>query len=94
MNGYRVLWRPDGQNKLADLWLKVADRRALSQAADEIDAELTHAPQTKGKAIGMGYRRLVVMPLAILFTVHSTQNVVVLHEVRYFPFRLNGAVRK
>jgi hypothetical protein len=94
MNDYRLLWKPDAERKLASLWLKVTDRHALSQAANQIDQELTRSPHTKGKAVGMGFRSLVVMPLEVLFTVHPTSNAVVVHEIRYYPSRTNGSVRK
>jgi hypothetical protein len=62
--------------------------------SNRIDAILDHSPHTKGKAVGRGYRLLVEVPLAVLFTVDQKAHEVIIHEVRYYPLRLNGAVQR
>jgi len=41
---FTVVWRPEAERALADLWNRAEDRQAITDAADTIDALLRTGP--------------------------------------------------
>ncbi len=39
---YTVVWSPDAENDLADIWLRADDRSAITAAGNQIDLLLRH----------------------------------------------------
>ena len=67
---YEVVWTPDAERDLADVWLAAADRRAVTAAAHRIDQELGRSPLNFGKPRTSGVNRVaVVAPLGVTFEV-------------------------
>jgi hypothetical protein len=77
---YTVTWSPYAQDQLADLWLRAADRGAVSQAAHQIDQALRDDPETKGFPFA-GDRMIAMPPLRVVFTVRPLDRIVVVTEV-------------
>jgi hypothetical protein len=73
---YTVTWRPAALNRLAAIWTAAADRQVVADAADAMDAELAHDPQTKGEARLGATRILIQAPLAIYFDVSEPDRLV------------------
>jgi hypothetical protein len=70
MKGFTVVWPPDAQNELAQLWTdNVAQRREITWAADEIDRLLAIKPLQLGEAVSSHARQYLEPPLKVLFTV-------------------------
>jgi hypothetical protein len=65
---FTVVWLPSALNELAALWVRSADRQAVSDAANRIDQALRRDPANKGRAY-QGFRVLVELPLAAAFQV-------------------------
>jgi hypothetical protein len=61
---YTVVYLPEAEDALADLWLNAPDPRAVSTASNAIDRLLRYRPLDLGEPFGEGYRRLIVEPLA------------------------------
>jgi hypothetical protein len=66
MTRYTVVWHEDAQQQLAQIWMKAADRNAVTQAAYAVDAILALDAATKGIAVEGELRELVLPPLQIL----------------------------
>ena len=73
---FTVSWRPTAERKLNEIWIEAADKSAVSQAADAIEAELRSRPETAGESRGDDARFLSVAPLAVYFDVHEDDRTV------------------
>jgi hypothetical protein len=65
MTVWTVVWLPDAENELAELWINSSDRDRLTAAADQIDKILRHDPEAIGESRAHGRRILIVPPLAV-----------------------------
>lgn len=63
MNRFAVVWHEDAQNQLAEIWILAVDRKAVTQAADSIDAYLATDASAKGSASKGDLRELAIPPL-------------------------------
>ena len=81
---YTVVWAPAAQNALADIWTQTSARKAVADAADEIDRLLRRDPLSRGEEQGTR-RRLVVEPLEVLFTVSPDDRLVQVEQVSELP---------
>jgi mRNA-degrading endonuclease RelE of RelBE toxin-antitoxin system len=79
---YTVVWAPEPQNELAELWLVASDRAAVAQAADEIDDRLATSPISKGVELSEGLRRFRYAPLQVLYVVRTDDRVVEVTAVK------------
>lgn len=57
MTRYTVVWVEGAERELANLWLDATDRRAVTDAADEIDRALARDATTKGLDLREGLPR-------------------------------------
>jgi plasmid stabilization system protein ParE len=81
---YTVVWKPEAQRRLANLWLNAADRRAVTAAADAIDKKLLTDPGTQGESRPGGRRILMESPLGVLFKVSEQDRIVTVLTVWRF----------
>lgn len=72
---YTVVYDPAVEAELIDLWIQAPNRRAVATASNDIDRRLKRSPDRSGQGIG-AYRRLVVHPLAVEFTVSPQDRMV------------------
>ncbi len=79
---FTVVWHEDAQNQLAEIWIHVADRKAVTQAADNIDAFLAADAITKGIAVEGDLRELTIPPLRVLFGVSEPDRLVKIVDVQ------------
>jgi hypothetical protein len=68
---YLVTWRPSAEQHLARLWMNATDRKALTLAADTIDADLARDPFAVGESRSGAIRIYIVSPLAVYYTVDA-----------------------
>lgn len=81
---YSVIWLPDAERELTDLWLNAPDRRAVTQASHAIDKRLENDPDTAGESRPNGRRIFFASPLGVTFRVdEATRQVQVLHVWRF-----------
>jgi hypothetical protein len=66
---YTVLWRTDVEADLATIWADATDRRAITSAANRVDAELRSDAESKGSEISEGLKLLPIAPLTAYFRV-------------------------
>lgn len=77
---FTVTWLPSAQNDLIELYIAGADKKAITNAANKIDAELRIDPDTKGFAF-FGDRILRINPLLVIFTVKPDDRLVEVDQV-------------
>ena len=81
---FTVIWRAAAEEELAELWLSAADRNAVSNAVDEIDAMLQRDPLTAGESRSGKFRIVIVPPVAVHFRVREqSRKVSVVHIRRW-----------
>jgi hypothetical protein len=65
---FTVTWHPAAEAELAEIWLAADDRVSVTDAANRIDEALAAQPLSQGEEF-YGDRILVVLPLAVTFTI-------------------------
>jgi mRNA-degrading endonuclease RelE of RelBE toxin-antitoxin system len=80
---YPVVWAKSARDELAELWLSSSDRKAISDAANEIDLELQQDAPTKGVELREGLRAFFAPPIRVLFSVQDTDRLVEVLRVRH-----------
>jgi plasmid stabilization system protein ParE len=82
---YTVVWRPTAEQRLAQIWTDAVDRRAITDAADLIDAVLCASPCEIGESRAGNTRVLTVMPLSVYYDVHDDDRLVAVWAVWPVP---------
>ena len=77
---FTVTWHPAAEQELADIWLRCADRDEITRAAHTIDQLLASVPLSQGEEF-YGDRILVVLPLAVTYTVSEPDRAVQILQV-------------
>jgi hypothetical protein len=81
---FTVVYDPDEQNRLIDLWMQAQDQDAFSAAVNQIDRLLGTVPEQCGRPVGL-LRILEVPPVAILYHVAPDDCMVRVIGVRTIP---------
>jgi len=68
---FTVVWKPEAERRLAELWMAADEPQQLADAADLIERELTVAPMSVGEQRIGSIRVVVVPPLGMHFRVNS-----------------------
>ncbi len=78
---YTVTWHPDAEDELADLWMRSADRQAVTDAARRLDQLLGNDPQSVGES-RRGISRIAFDdPLGIVFDLLEDDRLVTVLQV-------------
>jgi plasmid stabilization system protein ParE len=80
---YTVTWKPSAADRLAEVWMSVRDRAAVTSAADTLDAVLRVDPHQHGESRGGTVRLVVVPPLAAVYEIFEADRLVEILSVRY-----------
>lgn len=84
---YTVVWSPAAEDRLAALWLdNLAVRGEITDAVNEVDSSLAHAPEAVGVPVGPGspLRYVVRPPITILFRIHEADQQVRIHAIKFW----------
>jgi mRNA-degrading endonuclease RelE of RelBE toxin-antitoxin system len=73
---YQVVWKPEAERRLTEIWLNATDRQAVTSASSMIDLRLSHDPASQGESREKNQRILYVFPLAVIFKVQSRSKIV------------------
>ena len=68
---YTVVWKPEAERRLAELWMEADDPERLADAANLIERELAIAPMTVGEQRVGPIRGVVVPPIGMHFRVNA-----------------------
>ena len=78
---FTVVWRPEAERALASIWNDAADRQAVTDAADAIDALLRTDPLEVGESRVVNTRILTVSPLSAYYDVREDDRLVAVWAV-------------
>jgi mRNA-degrading endonuclease RelE of RelBE toxin-antitoxin system len=73
---YRVGWSTSARQTLAAIWIKAANRQAVTAAQARIDRLLAADPLRNGKALSEGLYAIDVHPLRAVFEMDDSANTV------------------
>lgn len=73
---YAVLWHHSAEQELARLWNSAADRQAIADAADQIDALLAQDPWDQGESRSAHLRLMFHSILSVLFEIDEARKAV------------------
>lgn len=73
---YSVVWSPEAEGELADIWNDVADRKSIANTANVLDRELARAPADLGESRPSGLRIAHYLPLGIRFAISEEDRLV------------------
>jgi plasmid stabilization system protein ParE len=72
MNPYTVEWLPQAEDELADIWLRAADRAAVTTAQAQVDRLLARDPQGNGRYLSEGLYQIDYSPLVVSYTIDDS----------------------
>ena len=78
---YTVVWKPEAERRLTELWMESEDQQKLADAANLLERELALVPESLGEEREEGTRVVIVPPLGIHFRLHSEDRRVVVLTV-------------
>jgi len=64
---YTVVWKPEAERRLAELWMEADDPERFADAANLIERELAIAPASVGEQRVGSIRVVVVPPVGMHF---------------------------
>ena len=73
---FTVIWKPQAERTLLELWLESSHRDALTRAAEEIESLVRQRPESVGESRDLGRRWLFVEPLGVDYSVSLNDRVV------------------
>jgi len=73
---YTVIWQPEAQGQLAELWESAGDRALVTAAADEMDRLLALEPIQASESREGSTRIIFVSPVGAYFRVFETERTV------------------
>ncbi len=83
---WTVLWKPDSEGDLADLWVDSDEKPAITAAANRIDVQLRRDPLNTGESREVEQDRVYFdPPLGVLFTVDELDRKVFVERVWRIP---------
>ena len=80
---YTVIWQPAVEEALTSIWHSATDRRAVTDAANEIDRRLRFFPDIQGEQRSGRDRVLVVPPLAVGYEWNQEDRIVRVLGIRH-----------
>ena len=85
MSRFTVVWSRSAKARLAEFWLdNPAIRREITEAADQIDRALAHAPEMVGMRVSSRSRLAVHPPLSVLFLMSESDRQVRVIYVKFW----------
>lgn len=80
---FEILWIDVARDQLADLWIRAADRRAVTAAVDSIDKRLRFDPRDVGESREDPERIAFFPPLVVRFRLSEDDRRVLVVSVRH-----------
>jgi mRNA-degrading endonuclease RelE of RelBE toxin-antitoxin system len=81
MSRYEVQLTSEAEDNLADIWLKAADRQAVTEAEAAIHDLLCTDPAGRGSHVAEGLFRIRYAPLVVFFSIDDVKRVVEVSRV-------------
>jgi plasmid stabilization system protein ParE len=87
---FTVVWKPEAERRLANIWTDSTDRNAVTRSAGVIDRALKDHPENLGESRGKGRRVFLEAPLGVVFQVSSADRMVTVLTVWDYERRSQG----
>jgi hypothetical protein len=85
---FQVIWAPEAERRLTQVWLNNPAARALiSAASHQIDVALANDPEEVGESRPEGRRIVHVAPLGAIYRVDHDTRIVTVTTLWYFEHR-------
>jgi plasmid stabilization system protein ParE len=84
---FTVVWLPDAERELADIWMTSAERNHVTAAASMIDEQLRRDPDHAGESRSAGRRILIAPPLVATYRMRLDDRIVTIVNIREFRSR-------
>lgn len=68
---YTVVWKPEAERRLAELWMEAKEPERFADAANLIERELSVSPANVGEQRIGSIRVVIVPPVGLFFRVNS-----------------------
>ena len=81
---FTVVWRPVAEARLAEIWEQSANRRSVSDAANQLERQLQQRGGTVGESRTANTRVVFESPSGLLFEVHAEDQLVTVLSVWQF----------
>jgi hypothetical protein len=79
---FRVRFRRQAREELTRIWLRAADRGAITRACDRIERALRHQPTNVGESRDGNLRFWNCGPLGVFFDVIEDKQIVIVRMIR------------
>ena len=73
---YTVIWKHSAERRLAELWVQTDSRRAMTEAANQIDVWPKHAPGQVGESRPENRRILLEPPHGVIYEIENMDCIV------------------
>ena len=83
----RVIWKPEAEDDLADIWMNAPDPDVVRLAVEAIEALLTRDPVDAGDSRDDEFRIVFDGPVGVLFDVSEAAQVVRVLRVGWYGRR-------
>lgn len=68
---YTVVWKPEAERRLAELWMNAKDPEHFAEVANLVERELSISPSNVGEQRIGSIRVVIVPPIGMFFRVNS-----------------------
>ncbi len=80
---YAVTWHPDALTRLAALWIRSANKEAVTGYVDQIDRSLGREPLDYGESRNEGTRVAFFRPLCVRYHVDESRRAVTVVSIKW-----------
>ena len=88
---FQVQWSETALDEIAEIWMRAADRPAITAAVERIDQRLAKDPADQGESRERGRRLILEPPLGLTFRVRPHDRTVIVLHVWSFEKRRPGS---
>ena len=78
---YTVVWKPEAERRLTELWMESEDQQTLADAADLLERELAVVPESLGEERDEGTRVVIMPPVGMHYRVYPDDRQVLILTV-------------
>ena len=83
MNRYQVQWHEAAENQLMAMWIRSANKDAITGYVDQIDRILARDPLEQGESREANIRLAFFRPVCVRYLVDETLRIVLIQTIRW-----------
>jgi hypothetical protein len=82
---YQIIWLPDAEEELTQIWLEAVDKAAVTQAVYDIEQALKFNPLEHGESRGGTHRAISAGPVVVAYEPFPDDLRVQIISIKAFP---------